>query len=118
MFGLIKWVIKTVALIGVVGVALTMYSAYQTSNAVLGSNVMGGENPQIVQQAQSSDNQMEVLKYGRKAMATVMSVAKPVLAEFGVDVGTYTEDSDEITRHLESATNALSDATNTLTGNP
>ena len=95
-----------------------MYSAYQTSTAVIGGNVMGGENQQIVQQAQSSNNQIEVLKYGRKAMATVMSVAKPILAEFGVDVGTYTEDSDEVTRHLEDATNTLNSATRTLTDNP
>ena len=118
MIGLLKWVIKTVALIGVVGVALTMYSAYQTSNAVLGGNVMGGQNSQIVQQAQASDNQMDVLKYGRKAMATVMQVAKPVLAEFGVDVGTYTDDSDEVTRHLENATQALNSSTKILTENP
>ena len=117
MIGILKWVIKTIALIGFVGVALTMYSAYQTSNAVLGGNVMGGENPQIVQQAQASNNQMDVLKYGRKAMSTVMSVAKPILAEFGVDVGTYTEDSDEVSRHLENATNTLNSATKTLTEN-
>ena len=117
MIGILKGLIKTIALILFVGVALTMYSAYKTTTEALGGN-MSVSNPQLQQQLKESLASPEtVIKYGRKAMATAVQIASPVLKEFGINVGTYTEDSDEITRHIENSTSVLNDTTETLTKN-
>ena len=109
---MIKKFLKLIALLSMLATAFVVYSAY-----TMASDVLGGKDSQLQRQLQNPETQQNVIKYGRKAMSTALAIAEPVLSKFGVDLkGKYTEDSDEITRHLQEASSALDAATKKITG--
>ena len=108
MINLLKAIIKLVAVFIMVGSAFVAYNTYKTTTGLL-----NGQNPQQLQE--SSEAQKNVIDTGRKAMATAVEVSKPVLEKLGIEIeGTYTENTDEITRHIEESTRALNDTTKKL----
>ena len=110
MANVLKGIMKALLIIIVIMTLIGVYQAYKTS-----LDVIDGRDPYAYQQLQDPENQMAIIKYGRKAMAFVMNSARPVLKEMGIEVeGTYSEDSDEITRHAENAKAAMDSALDEL----
>ena len=62
------------------------------------------------------NNSSAIEIYGRKALATIKGVAKPVLKEFGVDANSISVNpTDRVKHELEKAGEAVNEATKNLT---
>ena len=100
--------LRLIALFILVAIAFVGYNSYK-----MAGNVMTGQGQS--QSLQTPEGQAEIIKYGRKAMATTMEVAAPILDKVGVDVkGKFTEESDEVTRRVEEASKMLEAANKAL----
>ncbi len=88
------------------GFFATMFFAFNAVKTIDGAAAAG--QPQSLR---GSDNPSAVVTYGRKAMATTMEFAAPILKKFGIDAGdNRTQDSDPITQHMEDAGKAVDEA--------
>ena len=85
------------------GLFAMLYFAYNAFNSITGA-ATGQAQP-------LQNNPSAVVTYGRKAMATTMEFAAPILKKFGVDVGDqWTQGNDPITQHMDDAGKAVDDA--------
>lgn len=95
--------------LAIIGFALTLflgYNAYKTS-----TDLIRGQDLEVMEQLRDSENQQMILKYGRKALAFVTEVTSPLLKMLGVNFGgKQAGDVDDITSTLENATDAVEDA--------
>ena len=114
MFSFLKGLAKAVVLVIFVFVVTSVYSTFSKSSEVIGGQTF---NQPITnyQDWRVSEEQMTIIKYGRKAMAFAVNTARPILKEMGIEIqGTYTEDTDEITRQVENATRMLNESTKSI----
>lgn len=99
---MIKIFFKLFILCGLFAILLVAYNAFNSiTGAAIGQSqpLQGNEKPSIV------------VTYGRKAMATAMEFASPILKKFGVDVDDkWTEGNDPITQYMNDANKVVEDA--------
>ena len=99
---MIKIFFKLFILCGVFAMLLVAYNAFKS--------ITGAATGQI-QPLQGNENPSAVVTYGRKAMATAMEFANPILKKLGVDVqDKWTEDNDPITQYMDDANKVVEDA--------
>ncbi len=115
MFKVLKGIIKIVIVITCIVMVFSVYSIFNSSLGVISGQTSGQAAQTYQEQWQANENHMAIIKYGRKAMATAVGIAQPILAKMGIEItGTWTEDTDEITRQMENATQALNNTTNQM----
>ena len=115
MFSFFKGLAKAVVLVIFVFVVTSVYSSFSKSVEVIGGGQTFNQPITNYQDWRASEEQITIIKYGRKAMAFAVNTARPILKEMGIEIqGTYTEDTDEITRQVENATRMLNESTKSI----
>ena len=115
MFKVLKGIMKIITVIAAIVIVFSVYSIFSSSLGVISGQTSGQAAQTYQEQWQANENHMAIIKYGRKAMATAVGIAQPILAKMGIEItGTWTEDTDEITRQMENATQSLNNTTDQM----